>query len=166
MAEPVSTWVQEILELSPRQSPRLVTKLKIPPLPFSSPGYQFCTVEYLISYRRCGRSSWLSSVCRRYARLDHEFSFRLVTSSIVREESKTDEEADTPSVIAPRELVTRPHVAGSATVRKRMVGGSTRCYQKTYGYVWLYEDEIRSVEGPEAGRGGPEGTAPGSRLNR
>ncbi len=51
-------------------------------------------------------------------------------------------------MIAPRELVTRPHVAGSATVRKRMVGGSTRCYQKTYGYVWLYEDEIRSVEGP------------------
>ncbi len=24
----------------------------------------------------------------------------------------------------------------------------------------LYEDEIRSVEGPDAGRGGPEGTAP------
>ena len=27
MAEPVSTWVQEIFELSSRQSPRLVTKL-------------------------------------------------------------------------------------------------------------------------------------------
>jgi hypothetical protein len=24
----------------------------------------------------------------------------------------------------------------------------------------LYEDEIRSVEGPDAGRGGPKGTAP------
>ncbi len=30
------------------------------------------------------------------------------------------------------------------------------------GGVWmlLYEGEIRSVEGPGAGRGGPEGTAP------
>jgi hypothetical protein len=27
MAEPVSSWVQEIFELVPRQSPRLVTKL-------------------------------------------------------------------------------------------------------------------------------------------
>ena len=27
MADPVSTWVHEILESSPRQSPRLVTKL-------------------------------------------------------------------------------------------------------------------------------------------
>jgi hypothetical protein len=27
MAEPVSTWVQEIFELAPRQAPRLVTKL-------------------------------------------------------------------------------------------------------------------------------------------
>jgi hypothetical protein len=27
MAEPVSTWVQEILEARPRQAPRLVTKL-------------------------------------------------------------------------------------------------------------------------------------------
>jgi hypothetical protein len=25
----------------------------------------------------------------------------------------------------------------------------------------LHEDEIRSVEGPDVGRGGPEGTAPG-----
>src|SRR6478609_615131 len=53
MAEPVSTWVQEIFERCPRQSPRLVTKLKMPPLPSASPGYQFCTVEYLIS-----ASSW------------------------------------------------------------------------------------------------------------
>ncbi len=30
----------------------------------------------------------------------------------------------------------------------------------TYGGVWLREDEIRSVEGPDARRGGPEGTAP------
>src|SRR6185437_17107604 len=67
MAEPVSTWVQEILERSPRQSPRLVTKLKIPPRPFSSPGYQFCTVEYLISAPSRAMSSttaacnWFSS---------------------------------------------------------------------------------------------------------
>jgi hypothetical protein len=27
IADPVSTWVQEIFELLPRQSPRLVTKL-------------------------------------------------------------------------------------------------------------------------------------------
>ena len=27
-------------------------------------------------------------------------------------------------------------------------------------YVRLHEDEIRSVEGPDALRGGPEGTAP------
>ena len=33
MAEPVSTWVQEIFEFLPRQSPRLVTKLKMPPRP-------------------------------------------------------------------------------------------------------------------------------------
>src|ERR1700744_4141360 len=49
IADPVSTWVQEILEFLPRQSPRLVTKLKMPPLPSALPGYQFCTVEYLIS---------------------------------------------------------------------------------------------------------------------
>ena len=49
IAEPVSTCVHEIFELSPRQSPLLVTKLKTPPFPFSSPGYQFCTVEYFIS---------------------------------------------------------------------------------------------------------------------
>ena len=48
-ADPVSTCVQEILELSPKQVPLFVTKLYIPPLPFLSPGYQFCTVEYLIS---------------------------------------------------------------------------------------------------------------------
>ena len=33
----------------------------------------------------------------------------------------------------------------------------------TFDGVWtylLYEDEIRSVEGPDAGRGDPEGTAP------
>src|SRR5208283_952433 len=57
MAEPVSTWVQEILERAPRQSPRLVTKLKMPPLPSASPGYQFCTVEYLI----CASSNATSS---------------------------------------------------------------------------------------------------------
>jgi len=44
IAEPVSTCVHEIFERAPRQSPRLVTKLKMPPLPSASPGYQFCTV--------------------------------------------------------------------------------------------------------------------------
>jgi hypothetical protein len=48
IAEPVSTCVQEIREFFPEQRPRLVTKLYIPPTPFSSPEYQFCTVEYLI----------------------------------------------------------------------------------------------------------------------
>src|ERR1700709_544015 len=67
MAEPVSTWVQEIFELRPRQSPRLVTKLKMPPRPSESPGYQFCTVEYLISASSSATSSttaacsWFSS---------------------------------------------------------------------------------------------------------
>src|SRR4029079_17793971 len=67
MAEPVSTCVQEILERDPRQSPRFVTKLKIPPLPSASPGYQFCTVEYLISASSSATSSttaacnWFSS---------------------------------------------------------------------------------------------------------
>src|SRR6185312_8727106 len=67
MAEPVSTCVHEILERAPRQSPRLVTKLKMPPLPLASPGYQFCTVEYLISASSSATSSttaacnWFSS---------------------------------------------------------------------------------------------------------
>ena len=67
IAEPVSTWVQEIFERAPMQAPRLVTKLKMPPTPFSSPGYQFCTVEYLISASSSATSSttaawsWCSS---------------------------------------------------------------------------------------------------------
>src|SRR5258708_34483290 len=67
IAEPVSTCVQEILERSPRQSPRLVTKLEAPPLPSLSPGYQFWTVEYLISASPRATSSttaacnWFSS---------------------------------------------------------------------------------------------------------
>ena len=43
IAEPVSTCVQEIFERTPAHLPRLVTKLKIPPLPSLSPGYQFWT---------------------------------------------------------------------------------------------------------------------------
>src|SRR6476661_32657 len=67
IAEPVSTWVQEIRLRAPRQSPRLVTKLKMPPTPFSSPGYQFCTVEYLMLASSSATSSttaacnWFSS---------------------------------------------------------------------------------------------------------
>src|SRR5690348_5596100 len=41
IAEPVSTCVHEILELTPAHLPRLVTKLKMPPRPASSPAYQF-----------------------------------------------------------------------------------------------------------------------------
>jgi hypothetical protein len=52
IAEPVSTCVHEILERRPAHLPRLVTKLYTPPLPvFGSPGYQFCTVEYLMVAR-------------------------------------------------------------------------------------------------------------------
>src|SRR6185295_17725976 len=67
MADPVSTCVQEIFDFRPRQSPRLVTKLKMPPRPSASPGYQFCTVEYLISALSSATSSttaacsWFSS---------------------------------------------------------------------------------------------------------
>src|SRR5215472_15867473 len=67
IAEPVSTCVQEILERRPRQAPRLVTKLKMPPRPSESPGYQFWTVEYLISAPSSATSSttaawsWFSS---------------------------------------------------------------------------------------------------------
>src|SRR5947199_15050 len=45
IAEPVSTCVQEIFEFRPAHLPRLVTKLKIPPRPSASPGYQFCTAS-------------------------------------------------------------------------------------------------------------------------
>src|SRR6266853_4598881 len=48
MAEPVSTCVQEMCERAPAHLPRLVTKLKMPPLPSWSPAYQFWTVEYLM----------------------------------------------------------------------------------------------------------------------
>src|SRR5688572_33485696 len=67
MAEPVSTCVQEILERLPRHLPRFVTKLKTPPTPFLSPGYQFWTVLYLISASSRATSSttaacsWFSS---------------------------------------------------------------------------------------------------------
>ena len=47
IAEPVSTCVHVIFA-SRIALPRLVTKLKMPPLPSLSPGYQFWTVEYLI----------------------------------------------------------------------------------------------------------------------
>ena len=53
IAEPVSTWVQLTFDLAPEHKARLVTKLKIPPLPSASPGYQFWTVEYFTS-----ASSW------------------------------------------------------------------------------------------------------------
>src|SRR3989337_3833549 len=49
IALPVSTWVQEIFEFTPSALPRFVTKLKIPPFPCLSPGYQFWIVEYLTS---------------------------------------------------------------------------------------------------------------------
>src|SRR2546429_479856 len=46
IADPVSTCVREIFEFLPRPAPRLVTKLKIPPRPSSSPGYQFWMIKY------------------------------------------------------------------------------------------------------------------------
>ena len=49
IADPVSICVHDILDFLPLHKPLLVTKLYIQPFPFSSPGYQFCTVEYLIS---------------------------------------------------------------------------------------------------------------------
>ena len=49
MAEPVSTWVQLKWEPLPLQMPLLVTRLRMPPRPFSSPGYQFWTVLYFTS---------------------------------------------------------------------------------------------------------------------
>ena len=39
------------------------------------------------------------------------------------------------------------------TAQHRVINGHT-------GLHWLHEDEIRSVEGPDVGKGGPEGTAP------
>ena len=53
IALPVSTWVQLTFERSPLHSARLVTKLKMPPLPSASPGYQFWTVEYFTSASSC-----------------------------------------------------------------------------------------------------------------
>src|SRR2546430_2560272 len=67
IADPVSTCVHEIFEFLPRHAPRLVTKLKIPPRPSSSPGYQFWMVEYLIVASSSATSSttaacsWFSS---------------------------------------------------------------------------------------------------------
>src|SRR5262245_48162522 len=57
IADPVSTCVHEIFELTPAHLPRLVTKLYMPPRPSSSPAYQFCTVEYLISALSSATSS-------------------------------------------------------------------------------------------------------------
>ena len=57
MALPVSTWVQLMREATPLQRPRLVTKLKMPPRPFLSPAYQFCTVLYLMEARSRATSS-------------------------------------------------------------------------------------------------------------
>ena len=48
IADPVSTCVQDIFELSPLHKPLFVTKFKIPPFPLSSPGNQFWIVEYFI----------------------------------------------------------------------------------------------------------------------
>src|SRR3989304_8815903 len=67
IALPVSTWVQEIFEFTPSALPRFVTKLKIPPFPSLSPGYQFWIVEYLTSASLRAMSSttaawsWFSS---------------------------------------------------------------------------------------------------------
>src|SRR5262249_38912527 len=67
MAEPVSTWVHEILESAPRQAPRLVTKLYTPPRPSLSPGYQFCTVEYLICAFGPAATSSTTAACNWFS---------------------------------------------------------------------------------------------------
>ena len=48
---------QLTFERAPEQSARLVTKLKMPPLPSESPGYQFWTVEYFTSASSCAKIS-------------------------------------------------------------------------------------------------------------
>ena len=67
IALPVSTWVQDTLERAPEHKARFVTKLKMPPRPSASPGYQFWTVEYFTSESSCAKISttaawsWFSS---------------------------------------------------------------------------------------------------------
>ena len=48
IAEPVSTCVQVIFEFAPAAIAALGDEVVDAARPFSSPGYQFCTVEYLI----------------------------------------------------------------------------------------------------------------------
>jgi len=47
IAEPVSTWVQEIFDRAPRHARAWSRNYKFAAA-LASPGYQFCTVEYLI----------------------------------------------------------------------------------------------------------------------
>jgi hypothetical protein len=67
MAEPVSTWVHEILRAPAAADAALGDEVVDAAHPFSSPGYQFCTVEYLISAPSRATSSttaacsWFSS---------------------------------------------------------------------------------------------------------
>src|SRR5262249_31108307 len=63
IAEPVSTCVQEIFDRRPTHLPRFVTKLKMPPLPSLSPGYQFCTVEYLMFDSSPSATSSTTAAC-------------------------------------------------------------------------------------------------------
>ena len=68
MAEPVSTWVHEIFERDRlSHTAALGDEVVDAALAFLSPGYQFCTVEYLIWRPSCATSSttaacsWFSS---------------------------------------------------------------------------------------------------------
>ena len=67
MAEPVSTWVQVILELAPGALAALGDEVVDAARPSSSPAYQFWTVEYLMVASSSATSSttaacsWFSS---------------------------------------------------------------------------------------------------------
>src|SRR5437773_20520 len=79
MAEPVSTWVQEILALRPRQSPRLVTKLKTPPLPSLSPGG---TTEPRYFFTSSGCSRIASEIEQKMTPALASSSLKVVTTEI------------------------------------------------------------------------------------
>ena len=63
MADPVSTWVQDIFEFL-LALPLFVTKLYTPPSPSLVPGNQFWTVDYLISeFSRATNSTTAACSC-------------------------------------------------------------------------------------------------------
>src|SRR4051812_36866525 len=112
IALPVSTWVQLTFDRSPEQSARLVTKLKIPPRPSLSPGYQFWTVEYFTSESSCAKisttaaCSWFSSRIGAVHGMLSE-GFTLVRAHGVRKigEGGGDENEDIVVHLVPRDAI-------------------------------------------------------------